>query len=1204
MRRGILAVIDLLTLPRPLFGGILHTINSRWFLVLLLFPLLFVSPRAQAQGITTGTITGTVVDPQGAVVQNAKITATNSATGVVLNTTSEGDGSFSFRAVPIGTYRIEINAQGFTPATLDKVPVASGVDSDLKEVSVKIGSSEVVQVSGSGTDLLNPADSQVTTTFQSGTLETLPLNNGFDTITEVIPGVVSTHGDNFSNTNGDNFSVNGQSGRNNNFELDGQSNNDNSVAGPQIFFGNQDAIQEIQVVTDDYSAQYGRNAGAVVNYITKSGTNQLHGSAFELYQGQALSSMTNGDKSPLFGYCAPGQSASSGCATPVIPRYVENRYGATIGGPILRDKLFFFGSTFWDRLFTGVVPSQSLPDLTPTPAGLATLAAAFPGNPGVAIAKAAGPYGVTAGNPSPIASSITTENITGPGDVTVPVQFAGVTRSISTPFTDEEDLGRIDWQPDGADHFFARYFYQTELSSGIGANSVAAGDYVNVPDTNYSVGADWSHTFSINWVDQLRYSFQESKVGFEGGSLPNCTISNLTACTTDVDFIGSNFDTSFGIGAAFPQGRTVKVTQIQNNATWAHGKQTILFGGEFDYQNSPNVFLPLYNGILLYDNFSSFLQDSGLMELANGNPVIPFTEPDAAAYVEDDWKVTPNFTAHLGLRWEYFGQAVNELHSETVTRESNPSTAFWDPTLPLADRTVPSVAENYHNFEPRIGFAWNPSFDQKLVVNGGYAINANPAFYNIFLIDAIASPVANTGVIGCAGNCQPASGNPSGAAIRAQNLPSLPTGPGVDPRFRDETYVPTNFRTPYVQSWTLALQHQLGRAAVGEIRYVGVKTTDNFQSINANPYLAPVATAFPGYSFGTSLCTDTTAPGYGRPSCNNANLALVTNGGWQNYGGLDLNLTTSNYHGLTGTFSYTFSREVDNVTDVFGTGAAGSTTAFSQNPLNTNTGERGVDGNSYPNVVGLSFRYAFPQFAKNNGLLSRIVNGFELTSLYRYNSGQPFNATQPLTLDPNTGYTSFCDGTFNASSVGPDSDTCRLVLSNPKAPLNTVAYLNAFTGPLTANGPTTGAPVWVLYNSDGYSYNTSGAVTGYNPGTPTTPSAAHWIINNQAYALSVGNPYPGSGRNNLRGDSFSDFDVNLFKNIPITERVRLQLQFDAYNALNQMFRGTGIANVADYTPGVAGSTNAFLSTAYNVDGNVPGDTSGQRFVVLGGKVLF
>ncbi|HYK37053.1 TonB-dependent receptor [Alloacidobacterium sp.] len=1177
-------------------------IRSQKLFAIALF-VVGVASFAFGQGITTGTITGTVVDPSGAVIQHAHVQAIDTAKGTTLVTDSLADGIFSFRAVPVGTYRIEVTADGFNQTVVNNIQVASGVTNNLNSIQLTIGASTQVVVSGTSQPLLNTADSQVTTTFSTQSVQSLPLNNGFDTITEVIPGVVSTHGaggTNFSNTNGDGFSVNGQSGRYNNFEIDGQTNNDNSVAGPQAFFGSQDGIEEIQVITNNYSAQYGRNAGAVVNYVTKSGSNAFHGSGFEFYQGQALSSLTNAEKNPLFGFCGSGQSPDSGCAAPVVPRFVENRYGGTLGGPILKDKLFFFGSTFWDHVRTGVTPSQSLPDLTPTPAGIQALQADFPGNPAVAMLSAYGPYGVTVGNPTPAGATVF-ENVTGPNGATFSIPFAGVQRTIPTPFNDQEELGRLDWQPTGKDHLFVRYFYQDQLSTGVpfastGAGSISAGSYVDVPGTTHSVGADWTHVFSDRWVDQLRYSFQQSNVLFQGGAIPACTANNLTVCPAQITFTGSNQDSGFGYNAGSPQGRIVKVTQIQNNATWTRGNHTILFGGEFDYQNSPNIFLPLYNGDYLYSDFSSFLQDSGALLLANGNPVIPFTEPDAAGYVQDDWKVTPNFTAHLGMRWEYFGQAVNKLHDETVARESNPATAFWDPSLPLADKTVGAVNENYKNFEPRIGFAWNPSFDKELVVNGGYAINANPAYYNIFLLDAIASPVANTGVVGCSGNCQPANGNLTGASVRSTNLSSLPIGVGVDPRFRDQTYVPANFRTPYVQTYTLALQHQIGHGAVGEIRYVGSKTTSDFRSVDQNPFLLPVAASFPNYVSPSSLCSDSTQPGFGRPSCNSSNLAYVTNGGWANYSGLQLNLSTRNYRGLTGTVSYTWSRSIDNSTDVFSTGAAGNTNAFPQNPQDPDVGERGVSGNSYPNVVGIAFNYELPKFAASNGFVSRLVNGFSLGSFYRYNSGQPFNAFQPLTLDGFTGDTSFCDGAFNGSSVGSALDTCRLVVSNRKAPLNTVAYLNPYTGPTVGGSPTLGTPQYVEYNTDFIDNNGN-----YNPGTPIDPASAHWIVNNQAYAQAVGNPYPGSGRNILRGSTFSDLDLSLYKTTQVTERVSIQLQFNVYNALNQQFRATGDSNVGDYSPS---GFNPFLNTAFNSFATVPGNTSGTRFVILGGKVIF
>ncbi len=169
--------------------------------------------------------------------------------------------------------------------------------------------------------------------------------------------------------------------------------------------------------------------------------------------------------------------------------------------------------------------------------------------------------------------------------------------------------------------------------------------------------------------------------------------------------------------------------------------------------------------------------------LANGQLTVPYTEPDVAAYFQDDWKATPTLTLHLGMRWEFFGQAINALHNETLARESNPSTAFWDTSLPLSDRTVPTVAQVYTNFEPRIGLAWNPDFDKKLVVSAGYAINANPQFYNIILLVGDGAPVTNLGAFLCGTNaCVPSNGSILNSDFRTLNLPSLPTGgdPGQD----------------------------------------------------------------------------------------------------------------------------------------------------------------------------------------------------------------------------------------------------------------------------------------------------------------------------------------------------------------------------------------------------------------------------------------
>ena len=645
---------------------------------------ILLAAFAFGQGITTGTITGTVTDSSGAIVPGAQIQITDLATGVKLDVKSGADGSFKFFVVPIGTYRALITAGGFANEDVDNVQVVAGATTNLNDVKLQVATaaSQVVEVNGSAAALLETTDSQVTTIFDTNTVQNLPLNNGFDTLVELIPGVTGVGDDNFSNSNGDDYSVNGQSSRYNNYEIDGQTNNDNTVGGTLVFFGNQDAIQQIQVITNQYSAQYGRNAGAVENYITKSGSNSFHGSGFDLYQSQFLSSLSNGEKNPLL------------IATPVLPRYVENRPGATIGGPVVRNKLFFFFSTYWDRVRTGVAPSESLPFLTPVPgaAGLGAIQSTFAADPGAAAIAGFGPYSLKAGNPQPIpvpaslcpagdtytAGGACLETVTDANGTTANIQVAGVTRSITSPDNDQEQLARLDWQPTEKDRFFLRFLYQNQLYLGLaGEDGIAAGDWYNEPSETYDIGADWTHSFTANFVDQLRYSYQDSKVDFQGGPFPNCVVTNFGVCPAEVAFNGELDESNFGGDADFPQGGTVKVTQVQNNATWTHGHQTLLFGGEFDYQNSPDTGIFYYNGQPNYATLSNLLgaQDaklegqgapsgtSGVAYLANGDLTVPFTEPDVAAYFQDDWKVLPTLTLHLGIRWEFFSDVIDKLHS-------------------------------------------------------------------------------------------------------------------------------------------------------------------------------------------------------------------------------------------------------------------------------------------------------------------------------------------------------------------------------------------------------------------------------------------------------------------------------------------------------------------------------------------------------------
>jgi hypothetical protein len=1173
------------------------------FLVLVLALLASTAlfqQEAPGQGIITGSISGTVADTTGAVIGGATITATAKATNVTLKTTSGDDGSFSFKDVPIGTYMVVITDSGFAGITLDNIEVASSREQALGIQRLNPGSTEEVVEVSAAQNILETSQAQVTTTFDTEQVTNLPTAGGFDELALLIPGVVDTHMDNFSNTNGANFSVNGERGRANNFEIDGQANNDTTITGPQVFFGNDEAIAEIQVITNSFSAQYGRNAGSVVNYITKSGTNAIHGSAIYKYSGDFTSSLAQGvSKGEQFGFCGPGQTpAADGCAAAVVPRYVDNFYGGTLGGPILKNKLFAFGSTYWDREteFGALVTSNGA--LFPTTSGLTQLASAYANNPSVAILQQLNPYSIPVGNPRQI-GPVTYEPIPGAGVV----PFAQFGRQVPFLSTDEENLGRIDWQATPKDRLYLRYFYQSNPTAPDGAT--ANGGYINVTGVTHSVGADETHTFGPHWVDQLRYSFQQSTIAFQGGGFPNCTITSFSSCPTDLNPTtlpdGSTLS-GLGLPNVFPDGRIVKVGQVQDNANWTVGRHAITFGGEFLYENAPNVFLPGVQGLFTYDTLTDFIAggcpDAACsVEVAKGSPTIPFKENDFATYFQDDWKVSPSLTLNLGLRWEFFGQPINYFHNQSVASQTGPD-PFWSTSLPLSETTVPSIANYYKNFEPRLGFAYNPGFNKKLVIRGGYAINVDPEYQNIGLNVAGSAPSVASGALICGAgtvNCIP-TGGATFVTVQQQLAPQLPTG--GNPALDSETTAPTNFRNPMGQTYTLGVQYQLRNSAVLEVRYVGNHTSQQFQSLDANPYLATVAAAFPNIVNPASLCSvaNSTLGGadVGFLNCGHTSVDEVENTAFSQYQSLQTNLTTQSFHGVTANVAYTWSHNIDNTSEIYSTGAAGNTIAYAQNPLNPDFGERANSAIDFPNSASISFTYKLPEFHGGNALLSKLSDGWQANTIWIYDSGQPYTDFQGISngspqINPDDVRTaeSYSDIPFEANFLG--LDVARPILSNPKAPVGTLGiYTDTTITPATATTPAVfSAPV----------------LEDFKTGAPISPSDVRFIANNQLAANLLNNPYPGSSRNILRGDTFNNVDFSVFKNTKISERVTFRLEVDAYNVLNRAFFQAPGNALTDYAaPSGSFFNNFYESQATGASLVTPG--TGLRNLLFVGKILF
>ena len=1166
--------------------------SLRWnkFQVLAVLALLFTTSLALGQGIATGSISGTVTDATGAVVTGAKVTATGVATGLALNSVTNDTGYFTFRQVPPGGYKIRIEAKGFRPVQISDVQVEPVRESALAAIKMEVMSAggETVEVIEAA-PILETSTAQVTNTFDTKATADLPTGGGYDSLALFLPGIADSGSNNFSNTNGVGFSSNGLRGRSNNFQIDGQNNNDNSVAGPSIFLGNQDLLGEISIITNDFSVEYGRASGSVVNYVTKSGTNQIHGSAFEYYTGSFADSHTNEEKSGVFGFCTGGNTTN---CTPVAPitRYVENRPGFTVGGPIRKDHAWFFGSAYWDRIRTAGATYNSGSLLTPTPDGLTALAAAFPGNPAVAALTSVGPYTVKAGNPRP-QGTVTPLTVTD-GTTIATINFAPIARNPPSFYNDKEFSGRVDLNVTSKDRLGARYIFQQNINTAAtAANNAAfaAGYWVDIPARDQQIAIDYTRTFSSNLVNQARYSFSRASVPFEGGSFPNCTRQNINSCPTNIAW--SSGLLTFGMATNLPQGRTIDTTQIQDNASWAHGRHTFKFGGEFLKQRSPNVFLPNINGAYNFtsgtddaSNFSAFLQDIPLrLSLTDGPKKLNFKEHDLALYAGDDWRIMDNLTLNLGLRWEYSSQAINLLHDLSVATQHGPN-PFWNTALPDSITTVPSIGAPLNYFGPNVGFAWKPRFlgsGDKTVIRGGFRITYDPAFYNMFLNVATAAPNVNAGTIfpgtgagTCNGPCLPSSGF-TGNDVRALQLPNIPRG--GNPGTRNYTRVAHNFHEPYTQNWSLGVQHEFTPRVVLEVRYVGNHEVGNFQTVNGNPALnGLIGNGFSSLiPAGITPCADPTQPGFsgGRVLCSNRNIRNRVNGAFSRYDGLQNEFRVAEWHGWSGSASFTWSKTMDNTSEIFSTGSGGNSTAGAQNPFDPSAGEKSLSGLDFPKTASLYVIYELPFYKAQHGLLGKVLGGYQANATWRYSSGQNYT---PITL---AGFDSACQTSFDATFFGWSA--CRAFPGNPGAPVDTVGLCSNPTLP-------------------------DCGLVDYYTGAATTKSAVHWIYNEDGAAAFFGTPYSPSRRNpGTRGQVLSATNFSMFKNTKLNERVAFRLEAQVYNLFNHQFRGVPDPFIDDLNLANGGS---FGNNLFNPSGgdynNVTLNGIGRRRLILGGKITF
>jgi hypothetical protein len=397
---------------------------------------------------------------------------------------------------------------------------------------------------------------------------------------------------------------------------------------------------------------------------------------------------------------------------------------------------------------------------------------------------------------------------------------------------------------------------------------------------------------------------------------------------------------------------------------------------------------------------------------------------------------------------------------------------------------------------------------------------------------------------------------------------------GGDPGLRDQTTIAPNFHNPYSEQWNFGVQRQIGNRMAAEVRYVGNHTIGNFQTLNGNPALGPLIDA--GFAnlipAGLTPCNQPGTPGFdlGYVDCTRTNVTTRANSAFSIYHGLQTNFKVSNWHGLTFNAAYTFSKTIDNASEIFSTGTGGNTNSFAQNPFNPLAGERAESGISFPHTVGILWIYDLPFGKDQSGLLGRIAGGWEINGTYRYTSGQPFTVVQ--THDNN----SLCDPTnWTLSS----RDACRPILANAGAPFTSVAQC---TDPA--------APDCGL----------SDLVTG----APVAFNGTHWIINDPNAATFFGSPFLGVGRNTERGQPISTANLSVYKNTKVSERYTLQFQATAFNVMNNQFLGIPNPRVNNTVTGLFGSTQFNSNGGDTFAGNNTTDGIGRRRLQFGLKLLF
>lgn len=1143
--------------------------RSSKLILLAVFLLGVISGNAQT---SRGIVSGTVKDPNGAVVPGATVTLINDSTAGTRTATTNDEGFYRFDAVDLGNYSVKITAPTFGTVTKTGIVVNASQTSTV-DTELTVGAQETT------VDIVAEAGAQLQTEapVRGGSISTqqitqIPVADRNPVgLALTLPGVST----NRTSLGIGTFSVNGARGRSNNFLIDGTENNDISVAGQGFQITNPDAVQEVSVQTSNFDAEFGRAGGAVVNVITRSGTREFHGTLGFQYDSSADDAITSA-QSRIPAVIARGRPLTS---TQIVP-------SATLGGPLFLPRFGEGTPYFTDRsrnfFFIGYqetrtrTPGSTVNLFTPTAAGRAVLQQ-YASNPNVAAYLAA--------TANTVATIVDRQPLsldpTGGAQTRGSVEIGTFVRSFSAITNNKQFQIRTDHTLTANDQLSLRYIRDHTISP-FGGEAIFPGYEADFESQFNSFAINETHTFNSFTTNELRLSYNRIVFGFPiadpsgpAGTQPTIAIAGLT---------------TFGTSANFPQGRTANNYQVQDTLTRVFGNHTIRGGFEYLRQISTQIAPANLRGSLSYtaggnytalgnfiDNFGGA---SGTTSRTFGSATYNPTLSRYAGFLQDRWKATSDLTVTLGLRYENFGDSFNSIRTPAFTGLFN-----VDPTTRSGPYSLPNqVKKDNNNFAPAVGIAYSPSFsegvrgfifgDRKSVIRAGYQIGYDSFFNNITSNAVASSPNTIVTTIN--------STTDAGLRGLSDFSSRLPTVAGVVNPLSAQTLIDPNLVNPYYQRYSLGMQRELPFKIIMDISYVGSKGTKLYVTEDANPLVRPelrsaIPAGYPNCTPNTNLSAaqataqfpaGTLCPISGRLDNIQGARQVRTNSGGSSYnsGQLSVSRRFTNNFQITG--AYTYSKLISNADEIFATGF-GSTTAFYSIPgiLGGERNERALSMFDRTHRAVFSYVAESPFFRDQRGVLGKLFGGFQISGVTTFESGAPFSVFAGTDMDG-------VGGALDRPVFNPNGQRGVRAVAQVDASNNITRFINPEI--VTAR-------------------NAQGAPTDY---ATIDPNTAQFIVYPNYVPGAAGSVVRiGTlGRNTERSPGINNFDITLSKRTRISESISIETRADFFNAFNHpQFPG---ANA-----GIASTANA-LTQGFFLNPDTVNTTGGGRVIRYQVKLIF